>query len=99
MSDYDNTNKGAMFPNRYKEDGDKRPDHTGNLDVDGKEYKGGEFLPNGTLNNFREVSQQFANNKIKMPDDSEMRKTTWKMKNHGFLRPRRETERSRSTPV
>tara|TARA_R100001594_G_scaffold2463_1_gene9669 strand:- start:3476 stop:5365 length:1890 start_codon:yes stop_codon:yes gene_type:complete len=69
------------------------------VDVDGKEYKGGEFLPNGTLNNFREVSQQFANNKIKMPDDSEMRKTTWKMKNHGFLRPRRETERSRSTPV
>ena len=39
MSDYDNTNRGAMFPNRYKEDGDKRPDHTGNLDVDGKEYK------------------------------------------------------------
>ena len=39
MSDYDNTNKGAMFPNRYKEDGDKRPDHTGNLDVDGKEFK------------------------------------------------------------
>ncbi len=51
------------------------------------------------INNFREVSQQFANNKIKMPDDSEMRKTTWKMKNHGFLKPRRETERSRSTPV
>ena len=69
------------------------------VDVDGKEYQGGEFLPNGTLNNFREVSQQFANNKIKMPDDSEMRKTTWKMKNHGFLKPRRETERSRSTPV
>jgi hypothetical protein len=69
------------------------------VDVDGKEYKGGEFLPNGTLNNFREVSQQFANNKIKMPDDAEMRKTTWKMKNHGFLRPRREKERSRSTPV
>ena len=69
------------------------------VDVDGKEYQEGEFLPNGTLNNFREVSQQFANNKIKMPDDSEMRKTTWKMKNHGFLRPRREKEKSRSTPV
>ena len=39
MSDYDNTNKGAMFPNKYKEDGDKRPDHTGNLNVDGKEFK------------------------------------------------------------
>ncbi len=69
------------------------------VDVDGKEYQGGEFLPNGTLNNFREVSQQFANNKIKMPDDALMRKTTWKMKNHGFLKPRKETERSRSTPV
>jgi len=39
MSDYDNTNTGAMFPNTYKEDGDKRPDHTGNLNVDGKEFK------------------------------------------------------------
>ena len=39
MSDYDNTNRGAMFPNKYKEDGDKRPDHTGNLNVVGKEFK------------------------------------------------------------
>jgi len=39
MSDYDNTNRGAMFPNKYKEDGDKRPDHTGSLNVDGKEFK------------------------------------------------------------
>ena len=39
MSDYDNTNRGAMFTNKYKEDGDKRPDHTGNLNVDGKEFK------------------------------------------------------------
>ena len=69
------------------------------VDVDGKEYQGGEFLPNGTLNNFRLVSQQFASGKIKMPDDAEMRKTTWKMPNHGFLRPRKEKERSTSTPV
>jgi hypothetical protein len=26
-----------------------------------------------------------------------MRKTTWKMKNHGFLKPRKEKERSYST--
>ena len=39
MSHYDNTNRGALFPNKYKEDGDKRPDHTGNLNVDGKEFK------------------------------------------------------------
>ena len=69
------------------------------VDVDGKEYQENEYLPNGTLNNFRLVSQQFANGKMPMPDDAEMRKTTWKMKNHGFLRPRKETEESRSTPV
>ena len=69
------------------------------VDVDGKEYQEFEYLPNGTLNNFRLVSQQFANGKMPMPDDAEMRKTTWKMKNHGFLRPRKEKEESRSTPV
>ena len=69
------------------------------IDVDGTEYQENEYLPNGTLNNFRLVSQQFANGKMPMPDDAEMRKTTWKMKNHGFLRPRRETERSTTTPV
>ena len=69
------------------------------VDVDGKEYTEGEYLPNGTLNNFRLVSQQFANGKMPMPDDAEMRKTTWKMPNHGFLKPRAEKERSRSTPV
>ena len=69
------------------------------VDVDGKEYTEGEYLPNGTLNNFRLVSQQFANGKMPMPDDAEMRKTTWKMPNHGFLKPRVEKERSRSTPV
>lgn len=67
------------------------------VDTDGKEYKGGEYLPNGTLNNFKEVSQQFANGKMPMPEDAEMRKTTWKMKNHGFLKPRKEKERSYST--
>jgi len=69
------------------------------VDVDGREYQENEYLPNGTLNNFRLVSQQFANGKMPMPDDAEMRKTTWKMPNHGFLKPRKEQERSRSTPV
>jgi hypothetical protein len=67
--------------------------------TDGKEYQEGEYLPNGTLNNFREVSQSFANGKMPMPDDAEMRKTTWRMKNHGFLKPRRESEKSYSTKV
>ena len=69
------------------------------VDIDGKEYQEGEFLPNGTLNNFKLVSQQFANGKIDMPQDSEMRKTTWRMRNHGFLKPRKEKERSYKTNV
>ena len=37
--EYDNTNRGAMFVNSYKEEGDNRPDFTGNVNVDGVEYK------------------------------------------------------------
>ena len=38
-SKYDNTNKGGLFQNDYKEQGDNKPDFTGRLDVEGKEYK------------------------------------------------------------
>ena len=37
--EYDNTNRGAMFVNSYKVDGDNRPDFTGTIDVEGVEYK------------------------------------------------------------
>jgi len=36
--DYDNTNRGALFPNTYK-DNEKQPDVRGPLDVDGVEFK------------------------------------------------------------
>ena len=39
MSDYDNTNSGALFKNNTKEEGDNRPDMTGGVDVEGKEYR------------------------------------------------------------
>ncbi len=39
MSDYDNTNSGALFKNNTKEEGDSRPDMTGVVDVNGKEYR------------------------------------------------------------
>ena len=29
MSDYDNNNKGAIFRNSYKEEGDNKPDYVG----------------------------------------------------------------------
>lgn len=53
MKQWDNTNRGALFPND-KKGNEARPDHTGDLNVDGVEYrlsawikrskKGDEFL-------------------------------------------------------
>ena len=39
MPEYDNTNKGALFPNSYKEDGDNKPDFLGNVNVEGEEWR------------------------------------------------------------
>jgi uncharacterized protein (DUF736 family) len=51
---YDNTNKGVLFRDANKEEGSKKPDYTGKIDVNGKEYRlagwlreaktGGKFL-------------------------------------------------------
>ena len=38
MTTYDNTNRGVLFVNDKKEAGDKKPDRTGSLNVDGVEY-------------------------------------------------------------
>lgn len=38
MPDYDNTNRGVLFNNAYKEDGDSKPDFLGNVNVEGKEW-------------------------------------------------------------
>jgi uncharacterized protein (DUF736 family) len=37
MSDYDNTNRGALFKNA-KKDSDKHPDYKGSINVGGVEY-------------------------------------------------------------
>jgi len=39
MSDYDNTNSGALFKNNRKEEGSNQPDMTGVLDVEGTDYR------------------------------------------------------------
>lgn len=38
MADFDNTNRGVLFPND-KGDNDKRPDEKGKLNVEGVEYE------------------------------------------------------------
>lgn len=38
MADYDNTNRGVLFKNDKKEPGDKKPDYTGSIDVDGVDH-------------------------------------------------------------
>lgn len=55
------------------------------VDDDGTEYQAGDFLPNGTLNNFKKVSQQFANGKMDMPDDRIMRTPTYNLPRKGRL--------------
>ncbi|NQW80606.1 MAG: hypothetical protein HQ445_05465 [Polaromonas sp.] len=38
MTDFDNTNRGVLFKNDRKQDGDKKPEYTGSLNVDGVEF-------------------------------------------------------------
>ena len=38
MSDYDNSNRGVLFKNDRKVEGDKKPEYTGSLNVDGVEF-------------------------------------------------------------
>jgi single-stranded DNA-binding protein len=38
MTDFDKTNRGALFKNNRKEQGDKKPEYTGSLNVGGVEY-------------------------------------------------------------
>lgn len=61
------------------------------VDMDGKEYTEGEFLPNGTLNAYREISESTARSigyPAYMPDDKLMRTPTYDQKNHGYLKKR-----------
>jgi len=36
---YDNTNKGVLFRDAEKAEGTKKPDYTGKLNVNGKDYR------------------------------------------------------------
>lgn len=51
MSEYDNTNSGALFKND-KDGNEKRPDYTGKLDVEGKEYRLAAWIRDGRRGKF-----------------------------------------------
>ena len=38
MPEYDNTNTGVLFRNKHKQEGDNKPDYTGKINVDGKDF-------------------------------------------------------------
>ncbi len=79
MSDYDNTDKGALFPNQYKEDGDNKPDYLGNVNVGGEDWRvaawastsknGKEYL-SLRISEPKESSNESANNSTKSTDDN-----------------------------
>jgi len=55
MSNYDNTNRGALFRNSRKEK-DSHPDYNGTINVDGKEYWLNGWLKEGKQGKFFSLS-------------------------------------------
>lgn len=55
MSNYDNTNRGALFKNDRKEK-EKQPDYTGKINVEGKEYKLAAWIREGNKGKFMSLS-------------------------------------------
>lgn len=39
MPEYQTENRGVLFPNRYKEEDDNKPDYTGTVDVNGEPWR------------------------------------------------------------
>ena len=68
MTEYDNTNRGALFKNTKKRDGKKDPDYNGSLNVGGHDYWLSAWLTkdrNG--NTFMSVSVQPKDRQISEP--------------------------------
>ena len=50
--EYDNTNSGVFFRERDKQGNEKRPDYTGKLNVEGKEYRLAGWIRQGAKGDF-----------------------------------------------
>ena len=59
--EYDNTNKGVLFRNNEKGEGDKKPDYTGKLNVGGKDFRlGGWIRESKTGTKFLSIAIRFC---------------------------------------
>lgn len=56
MTQYDPTNRGALFSNRDKKTSENFPDYGGSLNVDGKEYFISAWLKDGPKGKFMSLS-------------------------------------------
>jgi len=56
-NDFDNTNRGVLFKND-KDGNEKRPDYTGKIDVNGKEYRLSAWIRKGQRGSFMSLSVQ-----------------------------------------
>lgn len=54
---YDNTNTGVLFKND-KQGNEKRPDYTGKINVDGKDYQLSAWIKDGQKGKFMSLSVQ-----------------------------------------
>lgn len=57
MSTYDNTNSGVLFKND-KQGNEKRPDYTGKINVEGKDYQLSAWIKEGQKGKFMSLSVQ-----------------------------------------
>jgi uncharacterized protein (DUF736 family) len=71
MPEYETENRGVLFPNRYKEDGDNKPDYTGNVDVQGEQWRLAAWENTSAKGN-RYLSIAVSEPKDKESDDTEV---------------------------
>ena len=76
MSNYDNTNSGALFTNKNRKE-DKHPNYTGKLNVAGKEYQVSGWIRE------TKTGEQYLSIRISEPNEKkeELQNTTEKILN------------------
>lgn len=69
MTQYDETNKGTLWKNKDKQDGDNRPDYTGKINIDGNEKRLAAWIKQGQNGKFMSLSISEHQNQQQKPVD------------------------------